>query len=87
MNISIAIERLVLEGLDMAPAERVRLHASVEAELARLLSQGGLAGRWSQGGAIPRLSAPQIQLPTGGNPSELGTRIAGAVYASLNEQG
>jgi hypothetical protein len=63
MKIEVAIGRLVLDGVDLAPGEEPRLRAAVEAELGRLLAHGGLDPRLLGGGALASLSAAPIRLP------------------------
>jgi hypothetical protein len=83
MRIVLDIERLVLEGWTMAPAEARRVRAETEGELSRLLRTAPVPGRLSKGGAVPGLSGPAIQLVPGGSSEAMGTRIARSVYNSL----
>ncbi|WP_297324640.1 hypothetical protein [Nitrosomonas sp.] len=85
MNISLHIERLVLDGVTIAPNQRHLLQASVEAELTRLLTDGGLAPSLTHGIALPRLSASSMQL-TGNNPAQLGQQIAQSVYGGIGHE-
>jgi len=82
MNINLHIERLVLDGVNIAPGQRHLLQASVETELTRLLTDGGLAPSLAQGSALPNLSASDIQM-TGSNPIQLGRQIAQSVYGGI----
>jgi hypothetical protein len=83
MNITVHIERLVLDGVPVAPADRPVLQAALEAELGRLLAAGGpgLAG-WSSS-ATPLLAAEPLRLPADGAPGRLGEAIATAVHAAV----
>jgi hypothetical protein len=85
MNVKLHIERLVLEGLDIAPGQRHLLQAAVETELTRLLAEGGLASPLSGGVALPRVASPAIQLNSGSGPTELGRQIAGALYGGIGK--
>lgn len=85
MNVNVHIERLVLDGLTVAHAERPALRATVEAELARLLAEGGLSPALRGGGALPSLPAGAIELPAEGNAVHLGAQIAQAVYQGLGK--
>ncbi|MDO9236680.1 MAG: hypothetical protein Q7U28_11715 [Aquabacterium sp.] len=85
MNINLHIERLVLDGVNIAPGQRHLLRASVETELTRLLTDGGLAPGLVQGVALPRLSASAMQL-TGNNPAQLGRQIAQSVYGGIGHE-
>ncbi len=83
MNLSIHIERLVLEGLNLVTGQRELLQAALEAELARLLVADGLSPDLASGGARPSLQAGSIQPASDGNPARLGQQIAQAVYQGI----
>lgn len=83
MNINLHIERLVLDGISLDAGQRPLLQAAVEAELARLLSSGGLAPALQTGGARQRLTAPSMQLTGGGSPDTFGRQIARSVYGGI----
>ena len=84
-NISLHIERLVLDGVDVGPGQRHLLQAAVKSELTRLLSEGGLASQLTSGVATPRIVGAAIQLSGGNGPTELGRQIAGAVYGGIGQ--
>jgi hypothetical protein len=79
MNITMHIERVVLEGLAVAPAGEPALRAAIETELARLLAAGERGAGWAPL-ATPRLAAPPLRLPEAGAPGPLGVAIARAVH-------
>jgi len=83
MHITMKIERLVLDGLPIAPGQAALVQAAVEAELGRLLAAGALDARLLAGGALPALAADAIQLSGAGDPATLGTQIAQAVYGTI----
>lgn len=85
MNVSLHIERLVLEGLDIAPGQRHLLQSAVEIELGRLLTEGGVASEIAAGGALSTLAGNSMQLHHGNGPAELGRKIAGAVYGGIGK--
>jgi hypothetical protein len=85
MNINLHIERLVLDGVNLAPGQRQLLQASVETELTRLLTAGGLSANLAQGTALPRLSTSGIQM-TGNNPTQMGRQIAQSVYGGIGHE-
>ena len=85
-SIHLHIERLVLDGVDIAPGQRHVLQASVTTELTRLLTDGGLAPGLAQGIALPRLSAGGIQLTGDSNPAQLGRQIAQSVYGGIGHE-
>lgn len=82
MNVKLHIERLVLDGVDGDGRPQL-LQAAIEAELARLLAEGGLAAELGAGGAMPRIAVPAIELAQGEAAGALGVRIAGAVYGGI----
>jgi hypothetical protein len=86
MNINLHIERLILDGLPLDSAQGVHVRAAVEAELARLLSEQGLAGALQAGGLVPAVPAAPIQFVQGGSPAQIGTQIAQSVYSSIGNQ-
>lgn len=77
------IGRVVLDGIEVAAAERPRLKAAIESELARIIAERGLAGGLGQGVALPSLHTPQITVGQTAKPAQLGTAIAGAVGGSV----
>lgn len=84
MNINLHIERLVLDGVDIAPGQRHLLQTSVETELTRLLTDRGISPSLAQGVALPRLSTNGMQLK-GNNPTQLGQQIAQSVYGGIGK--
>jgi hypothetical protein len=84
VNVNLHIERLVLEGIDIDPAQRPILQAALEAELGRLIAEGGV-GALAAGGAVPSVKAEGFQMSGDGNPSQLGRQIAGAVYGGIGK--
>lgn len=85
MNISLHIERLVLDGIPLGPGQGPLLQAAVEAELTRLLANGGLSDALQSGGALYNVRTAGIQLADGGSPAQLGEQIAGAVYGGIGQ--
>ena len=85
MNITLHIERLVLDGVNIAPGQHHVLQASVETELIRLLTDGGLSPGLAQGIALPHISADAIQL-TNTNPTQIGQHIAQSVYRGIGHE-
>jgi hypothetical protein len=84
MNIQVHIERLVLDGIEIAYDARPLLQTAVQAELTRLLTTNGLSANLQTGGARPAIYAQPIQL-SGSNPTHLGRQIAQAVYGGMNQ--
>ena len=80
MNVRMHIDRVVLDGIDVAPADRARLKGAIESELARLVAERGIA---SVSGAVPSIRAPQIHVSPGAKPAQLGNAIAGSVMGGM----
>jgi len=85
MNIQVNIERLILEGVSVAPNQRPALQAAVEAELGRLLAKNGLASALQGGGVVPHVPGGVLEVVPDGNPAQLGQQIARAVYRGIGE--
>lgn len=76
--IRVRIEELVLRGFP--PDQRERIAAAVEAELGRLLAEGGLPPGLAGGGRVGRVDGG---LAGGATPEEAGAQIARAVYGRM----
>lgn len=85
MNINLHIDRLILDGLPIPHSQRPLLQAAVEAELTRLLTTEGLSPHLINGGAIPQISASDLQLNPNSNPTQLGQQIAQSVYGGIGQ--
>jgi hypothetical protein len=84
MTIYIHIERLVLDGIDIPYAQQPALQAALEAELARLVAEGGIMP--ASGGSFARVPGGSIDLnESGGDPAALGGQIARAVYGGFGQ--
>ncbi|MGD8791841.1 MAG: hypothetical protein PVF47_04755 [Anaerolineae bacterium] len=83
--IRVHVERLVLDGLAVAPGEGPALQAAVEAELAQLLAEGGLAPHLSAGGARPYARGGMVRAG-GDSAAGLGRQIARAVYVGIGDR-
>ncbi len=80
MNVRMHIDRVVLDGIDVAAADRARLKAAIASELTRLVAERGIA---SMHGAVPSIRAPQIQVSPDAKPAQLGNAIAGSVMDGM----
>jgi hypothetical protein len=86
LNVQVHIERLVLDGMDLPHAQRLLLQAALEAELGRLLAEGGLRMDLLSGDQRPALEAGEVRLASENPPERLGEQIARAVYTGLGNQ-
>lgn len=81
--IRLHIERLVVDGLPLTPAQAARMQAALERELARLLAHGDPAA-W-RAGAVHAIAAAPVTPVTwdASRPHQLGRALARSVFASL----
>lgn len=77
--IDLHIEELILEGFP--PADRHRIGAALEKELARLLTERGLDSL-GQGEAL-RLDGGRIEARPGDRPERVGVQIAQSVFRGM----
>lgn len=82
MNITVHIERLILDGVDLPQGELPAFQTAFEAELTSLLAEGNLSPWLANGGALSNLSGGSFQMESGA-PAPLGRQVAGAVYGGL----
>jgi hypothetical protein len=80
-NVELHIGELVLRGLPYG--QRYRVAAAVEAELKRLLDEGGLSPSLAAGGTVPQVRVDDLRLAAGAKPDAVGEQIAGRIYTSL----
>jgi hypothetical protein len=85
MKVHLHIERLILDGLPVERRDAPLVQASIEAEIARLLSTEGIAPSLLSGGAIYAQPASSISVTSETTPAELGAQIAQAVYGGLGK--
>jgi hypothetical protein len=82
--VKVHIDELVLHGL--APADRQRIAAAVERELAQLMAEGR-APQWRQNPPeLDRISGGVFQVNAGAKPQTAGTEIARAIFRTLRRQ-
>lgn len=85
MNINLHIERLVLDGLNIAPREASLVMKAVEDELTRLLEERGPAPNLRSGTALPDIRTNSIKVNGNANPLQTGREIARSVYSCIGE--
>jgi hypothetical protein len=80
--VNVHIDRLVLDGLPVGSHEGPLVGAAVEAELARLFTEGGLANGFNCDRAAPLVRTEAMARPAtdGGG---LGVQIGQAVYEGI----
>ena len=83
MKIDLHIDRLILDGIDLGPAQRPLLQAALQAELGRLLAEAGIAGSLAAGGMVPSVRADGFAMSGEASPASLGRQIAQSVYGGI----
>lgn len=83
MKINLHIERLVLEGLPLMSHQGPALGEALQAELARLLSEGGLPRQVTAGGVIPRLDGGVFAMGQGLQAEGMGRQLAQPISGAL----
>ncbi len=84
VNVNLHIERLILDGIDVEPAQRPVLQAVVEAELGRLIAEGGVGGLAA--GAVPAVRADGFQMSGEGIRASSGGRSRGRCMGGLGSE-
>jgi len=85
MNISLHIERLILEGLPITSNSGPQLQAAVEAELTRLFASDITLLPTSSSRA--RVLSNHLQIQSKNNATELGTKIGQTLFTTLDSAG
>lgn len=85
MKINIEIDRLVLDGFDLARNQRPLLQAAFERELGRLLVRDGLSNELSSGVRLPSINLPTIQIENTNNADAFGEQVAQAVHRGIGQ--
>lgn len=83
MNVHMHIGRLVLNGIDIDPAQSTTVRSAVEAELIRLVTRGGFCDALLAGGDSNIISAANTIRLNEGDTARLGQLIARAVYGEI----
>jgi len=81
MSVVLTIDRLVLDDWTRGSADAALVRAAVEQELARLVSSA--PPDFGSGGAVPSLSAANVDWPLKAEAAAAGQHIARAVHGVL----
>lgn len=80
-NIELRIEELVLHGFD--PVDRYRIAESVEAELGRLFTEGGMPPSLARRGEIRHLDVGAFEVGADLAPEAIGAGVARSLQEGL----
>jgi len=83
MNVTLHIERVVLEGVQLDPAEREHVRRALEQELTTALEVRGLRSELAAGAALPRLAARDVTLGPGAGGAGVGRSMGAALADSI----
>lgn len=83
MVYEVSIDRLVIEGGPLGPADRDAVAAAVEAELGRLIATGGLPASLLSGGSYPHVRG-RFEPPAGASAGDWGAAVAAAIYGGFS---
>lgn len=86
MDVRLHIERLVLDGFSMTPAQRTAFTGATEAELTRLIAAGGVSDAVAAGFSVPSLEAGLLLPSSPFNPVSFGSDVARALYAGIGRR-
>jgi hypothetical protein len=77
-NLEIHIEELILRG--MPPGSRRGLAEAIEAEVRRLIEEGGLPPGWESAGGSLRLPGGGFEVDPQSKPAAIGTQVAQGLH-------
>ena len=84
-NVTLHIERLVLDGFPYSLHEGGLLQMALQQELRSLVDRGGLANLSGEG-MTPALNPEAIPVSTTTRPAQVGTMVANSVFNSLSQK-
>jgi hypothetical protein len=81
-RIQLHIERLVLDGLRLYPAERTTFQEALERELTRLLAENNAH---FSAGTTPRVVSPPVSFSQSVDPHGLARDVARSIHAGIGD--
>jgi len=84
MNVRVHIDRLILEGVPVDSARRPDLKAAVEAEIARLVAEQGIAPELAAQGSRAESRGSTIRPASDARAEQWGRQIGRAVYEGFS---
>lgn len=83
-NVSLQIDRLVVDGVPLSAVQSAQLRVSIERELTRLIERKGMSQK-RRGGAEASVLAPSVTLAVPLHPVDLGRQIARSIHRTLDQ--
>ena len=80
-RIEIAIEELVLHGLD--PSDRDGIREAIQRELERLFHERGVPGSLAAGGKTVHLEHAAVEVQAGSRADAIGAQVAHSLYGRV----
>src|SRR5215472_11220111 len=84
MNLTIHIERLVLDGLPLGAHQASLVRAAIEAELAKLFCEQSHFVTTRGSATLSRLESNAVHFTHNAEPSAIGEQIAQAIHSSIS---
>ncbi len=86
MNINLHIERLVLDGINIASGQSRLMQAGLTTELTRMLRDRGLSPGLAKGINLSSVSTDGIEFAGSTTLKQLGRKIAQTVYGEIGHE-
>ncbi|WP_158892905.1 hypothetical protein [Amycolatopsis anabasis] len=85
MRIELAIDRVVLDGVGLAPGQARAVREALHAELARRIT--ATPGSWQRSRRERLLGAPALRFDPASGPAALGRSLARSIHCGLTGEG
>ena len=85
MNINLHIERLVLDGISLAPHQRAALKTAVESEVKQQIANQGISDAMQSDSHHRSVSGGSISLENSREPVSLGQQIGNAIFRGIGK--
>ncbi len=83
MTVRVHIERVVLDGVDLAPGDEPRFRAALHAELRRLVAGSARGGKTPAFVGEPRLRGPDVSFAPGRDVGGLARDVARSLFHGI----
>jgi len=83
VNVHLHIDRVVLDGVSIAAADRAQFRVAVERELAGLLRRGGIAHEVEAASSLASVRATPISIAPAASAADVGRSVASSVFRGI----